>query len=195
MHYKHDNLPDAIRQMMLSSLYESELYKILERKAAEDTKRAISKLRSVIKLELFKQEYLTNALKNFGSDEAVDKFYNDNHKSLYDIVSQLSEKDNTRFDNSIHAMLFAVDILDTYVGTINELVHKAYPDMDFAVFDDLISLGRQTAEALRDFHKDRNEGYEQIFADEADKIHDYIENERMPVFLRKLERYDKKNSK
>lgn len=193
MHYKYDNLPKDIRDLMLSELYRQPKFKALEKKAAIESMRATAKLRSVIQLGIMKRNYLMNALKEFGSDEAVDKFYADNHKELYDVCKVLSDEDSTKFDNTIHSLLFALDLLDTYVATINELVNKAYPGLKFYQYDFLLAFGKEARAMLKDFHSDKSEGHAQCFADEADKIHDYIEKERMPVFLRKLARIDKKN--
>lgn len=192
MHYTPENLPNEYREFFLQTLYNDPLYRKLEAKAHQDIQRAIGKLHSVIGLRLKQNEYLRNALKNYGSDEAVDKVYADNHATLAEIFRKLPEDKKERFDNVVHASVFAIDILDSYVNTLNELIHIVYPTHDFTAFSKLLALSTETQAHLKELHSEQREGYEQIFADEADKIQEYIEKQRMPVFLRRLARHDAK---
>lgn len=192
MHYTPSNLPPKYREFFLSHLYADEKYKQLQAKVKADVERAVSKLKSAIDLQLLQDKFLANALKLYGSDEAVDKFYNDNHITLWRLYDSLEDNQKAKFDNALHASLFALDLIDTYVSTLNGIIHSMYPYFDFKMFDSILALGNTSKAMLKDFHSDKKEGYEQVFADEADKIQSYIENERMPVFLRRLTRLDKK---
>lgn len=196
MHYTPSNLPPHYREYFLQTLYSQPSYQAQVLKAQEDTARAGSKLRSVISLKLKQDEFLENFLKQFSTDEEIDEIYKKDHVSLDQVLHKLPNEKKDRFDCCIHAMVFSLDILDTYVSTLNELIHQAYPDHDFALFNNLLATGKQARKLINAFHADKdNEGYAQCFADEADKIQEYIETQRMPVFLRRLARIDKKAGK
>lgn len=189
--YTPTSLPDEYREYFLSALYSSPEYKHLDAKFREDAKRAISKLHSHIKLQLLEDQFLLNLLKQFKDKETVDKLYWNDHITLKDLRSQLPDDKRENFDIVYHSAIFAIDLLDSCVRTINEHIHSLHPDHDFMVFNKITQLAKESKALLAGFHKDKTEKYEQAFADEADYIQDYLYKKRMPVFLRKLDRLDR----
>lgn len=117
-------------------------------------------------------------------------------KTLEDIFVALPTDDALDLNRSLHICLFAADLFETYIMKANKHMRKHFGNEAHTnILGNIeVSLKRCSKE-LALLHKSKSEEYQMLFAEEADKLEEYMEK-RIPVFIRKEKRlYDKNKAK
>lgn len=184
--YRLEELPAEYRKMLLAHLESTDEYKEKEKKVRRDVRKMTLRLQSYQNLEILKDRYLRAALDTMKTREKIKELYDGLHIEFSVLKSKLQGDDAEKFENLSIAMMFVSDLLESYVSSLNYIVHKVYPEHDFAKFDKMIELAKESKALFEEYHRGKSEDFETLYADEADKIQDYIETKRMPVFLRRV---------
>lgn len=192
MNYTHHTLPEEYKAVFLRQLKAEPEYIALENALKAEVRKKTTLSPLYQRLKKLESAYLQNVLRQFKTDEEVDNFYNQAFMEWEDVAKLLDAENAKKLDYAVHAALFTIDMLDSYMGTIGELLTKAQDDLEFHVFDKLMDLSKEARRLLASYHSDQSEEFEQLFADEADRIQDFVENKRMPIVVRKINKIHSK---
>lgn len=194
MNYTPDNLPKEYRELFLRTIEKDPKYTILKRKLDEAVTRAKTTSWYALAVKSYEDEYLRKLLKYYHTDEAVDKEYNNCVKSICEITSSLDEDDFFKTIVAVNACIFMIDNFDTNLRTIDSLTKKACGnDYEIGQFDLVRESIATVSHVLKQIHAGKKEEYEYEFADEAERIGDYIEK-RAATFIKKINRKERKKS-
>ena len=196
--YSVSNFPPAYRAFFLKKLMLDypRKYSELKRKAEEAIQKGIKKTttlnRDCVNLAFFEDGYIRDTIKAYGSDEEIDKVFHDRNLTYSEIINKLPEEEQENAHSDLNACIFALDILDTHVRKINKFIKQATGSAgDDNMFHPIMELAERCNNILSSFHNVQSDVFEQNFADEAERIDDYV-MERAKTYRRKMLRKSKK---
>ena len=186
--YKVGDIPFSARQILLADYHATPEYKNMREECERQSARAVSKLSSVISLRLKEEQHLDSILRALHKKgEDAMEFCESLCFTLSQVREKLTQEEQDAFEAHVNAILLITDKLETESMEINEILHRKFPDYDFEQFSSVIRMAKEAKDVLRGFHNVQNDKVEEMFAEEADRLSEYID-ERAKVFMRKLRR-------
>lgn len=192
--YTSTNLPDGYREFFLRSLAKDEpiKYPIAHRKAKEALDNAIKKTlqtnAACVNLRIMEDNYINALIKFYKTDEAIDEEYKKGNVTYNDIIDSLDENKKDEARDELQVCLFAIDLLDTHIRKVQQYIRMVFPEGgDDNMFSPILKLSKRCNDTLMAFHNEQTIQFEEQFADEAERIDEYLTH-RAGVYRRKLKR-------
>lgn len=115
--------------------------------------------------------------------------------SMQKITAMMTEEDQNEFAALSNGIMFAADMIETFVSEMNQKVHKYASDVTMPINEELNAVSGKAHEMIRLLSRyDKNEYFVNNYGDTADKLYEMVYNKAVS-FARKMRKHNESEMK
>lgn len=159
-------IPQVVRDKILSVLHTNKQWVYYENRLKEYKKKnniaGINKMQDILhKLEV---DVIENYIKEYAEEQTT----------VGDLLSLMPQKDSQKIKESLYAIVFMCDMIDSNIKDIESTIQRVFPDGEVIFYNKLKILSAEVKVQIGAILDTANEKNTELFCKYSDKAQEYI---------------------